>query len=283
MVRRVRWWPWQRRPATETGDAGRGAPTRVTPPVLLAAVQAVQVDIRRLGSATVRAETQTQGLATRLDAMGAQIGAGLEQLTRQAGRIAEATDVAATERARVLTRFFDLGDALARAQAALEQPAPEETRVEPEVAAILLRQRGASAEAVGRIRAQFVRNLADFGCEPVAAPGIPFDPRVHRAIARVEHPGLAGRVAFVAREGWLLDGRLLRTADVVVAVEGAPGGTPDPGEEDPREAHRPPSAADATRMPGRGPGWPAATLARDSHPTVLESEAATVADRREPG
>lgn len=224
---RVPWWPWQRR---QSAGADPLLPRRVRPADLLLAVQTVQADVRRLGAAAVRAETQTQGLAARLDGIGTQVAAGLEQLTRQASRLANAQDVAATERKAVLTRFLDLGDALARARLALEEPLLEETGAVPGIAPLLQHQRAACADALDRLRAQFTRTVGDFGCEPVAVPGAPFDPRVHRAIARVVEPSLAGRVAMVAREGWLLDGRLLRVADVVVAMEGGPAGVGGPGE-----------------------------------------------------
>lgn len=210
MVRDMAWWPWRGR------SGGGEAEAMPTAREIVGAVQAVQADVRRLGAASVRAEG-------RLDGLSGQLAAGLEQLSRQVGNLAGAQEAAAQERARVLTRFFDLGDALARALGALEQEVA--APADPEaVAAPPAQPLAVLAETLGRLRAQFLRTVGEFGCEAVAAPGDPFDPRVHRAVARVERAEGVGRVALVARDGWRLDGRLLRAADVVVTVAPTPGG-----------------------------------------------------------
>ncbi len=67
---------------------------------------------------------------------------------------------------------------------------------------------------------QFLSELRKFGLERIGAEGEIFDPNLHEAIAQVEREGMpAGTVLSEARKGYLLNGRLLRPAQVVVAQE----------------------------------------------------------------
>jgi molecular chaperone GrpE len=77
---------------------------------------------------------------------------------------------------------------------------------------------------------QFLSELRKFGLEQLPAHGGAFDPSRHEAIASVPFSGQpGGTILAEARKGYLLHGRLLRPAQVTVAV--APkedGGGDDP-------------------------------------------------------
>jgi molecular chaperone GrpE len=63
------------------------------------------------------------------------------------------------------------------------------------------------------------RTLEKYGVERIEALGMPFDPDLHEAVAVVPHPTLApGTVMRVEQPGYLLDGRLLRPALVMVTA-----------------------------------------------------------------
>jgi molecular chaperone GrpE len=65
--------------------------------------------------------------------------------------------------------------------------------------------------------ARFDRLLADRGVVPLHLVGKPLDPKLARAVATVEDAGRAGgTVVEDIRPGFLWNGNLLRTADVVV-------------------------------------------------------------------
>lgn len=75
---------------------------------------------------------------------------------------------------------------------------------------------------------QVLGELRKFGLEQVSAVGEPFDPNLHEAIAKVAWEGKSeGTVLAESRKGYLLNGRLLRPAQVTVAQEAPetePGG-----------------------------------------------------------
>jgi molecular chaperone GrpE len=72
--------------------------------------------------------------------------------------------------------------------------------------------------------------LRKFGLEQLAAEGEPFDPALHEAIARARREGSPeGTVLAEARKGYVLHGRLLRPAQVLVAAE--PSGDETAGSE----------------------------------------------------
>ena len=81
---------------------------------------------------------------------------------------------------------------------------------------------------------QFLGELRKFGLEQISAEGETFDPERHEAIATVPWKGLPeGTVLAEARKGYVLNGRLLRPAQVTV-VSAAPGdgpAEPSPGAE----------------------------------------------------
>jgi molecular chaperone GrpE len=83
-------------------------------------------------------------------------------------------------------------------------------------------QEGASAAAllsgVRMTYDQFLLELRKFGLEQLPAQGGTFDPALHEAIASVPASGKpGGTILAEARKGYLLNGRLLRPAQVTVA------------------------------------------------------------------
>lgn len=73
---------------------------------------------------------------------------------------------------------------------------------------------------------QILGELRKFGLEQISAVGEPFDPNRHEAIARVAWEGKPeGTVLAESRKGYLLNGRLLRPAQVTV-VQGGPEAEP---------------------------------------------------------
>ncbi len=75
---------------------------------------------------------------------------------------------------------------------------------------------------------QFLAELKKFGLERIDAQGEAFDPTRHEAIAQMAWEGKAeGTVLSEARKGYLLNGRLLRPAQVIVAQ--APPGASERG------------------------------------------------------
>ena len=72
---------------------------------------------------------------------------------------------------------------------------------------------------------QILGELRKFGLVQISSVGEPFDPNLHEAIARVAWKGKSeGTVLAESRKGYLLNGRLLRPAQVSVAQ-----GTPEAG------------------------------------------------------
>ncbi len=223
-IRLSEWWPGaraRRRPGAMRDGGGvgvaaflarwfgiRGRQAEVQPQEdpLGDALAALQADVRRLGAIAVRGEAQARQLGERVDAMGSGLAAGLDRLARQHAMGAELQNRLTQERVRLIGGFLEFADALTRAQRLLPFGGDEATR-----------------DALVRLGAHFGRVLRDAGVETVPGEGAPFDPRVHRAVGRVVRPELAGRVSAVDRDGYVLDGRLLRLADVVVGVAAGPG------------------------------------------------------------
>lgn len=78
---------------------------------------------------------------------------------------------------------------------------------------------------------QALAELRKFGLEPISAVGGLFDPNLHEAIARVPWEGKPeGTILGESRKGYLLNGRLLRPAQVTVS-HGMPEGEP-PGRKE---------------------------------------------------
>jgi molecular chaperone GrpE len=76
----------------------------------------------------------------------------------------------------------------------------------------------------------FKQKLERYEVRPFEATGQPFDPRVHEAISRVEHPEIpSGSVAAELQKGYRVGERLLRPAMVSVS-SGAKSTTPSSSE-----------------------------------------------------
>ncbi len=74
------------------------------------------------------------------------------------------------------------------------------------------------ADGVALTRRRMEDALARLGATPISALQEPFDPHLHRAVeVRATHAEPAGTVVEVLRRGFLIHGRVLRYADVVVA------------------------------------------------------------------
>jgi len=79
---------------------------------------------------------------------------------------------------------------------------------------------------------QFQAELRKFGLERIEAEGQAFDPVLHEAIASVPWGGKPeGTVLAEARKGYLLNGRLLRPAQVTVAAAPPDDGTGVPAAD----------------------------------------------------
>ena len=64
-----------------------------------------------------------------------------------------------------------------------------------------------------------VKTLADHGATPLDAVGEPFDANFHEALAQLPSPDVEeGVVMNEVKRGWLLHGKLLRAAQVVVSA-----------------------------------------------------------------
>jgi molecular chaperone GrpE len=76
---------------------------------------------------------------------------------------------------------------------------------------------------------QILGELRKFGLEQISAVGEPFDPNLHEAIAKVAWEGKSeGTVLAESRKGYLLNGRLIRPAQVTVG-QGVPETEPSGG------------------------------------------------------
>jgi molecular chaperone GrpE len=69
-------------------------------------------------------------------------------------------------------------------------------------------------EGVRMVERKFRGVLEASGVQPIVAQGEPFDPAQHEAISYA--PGPEGRVVVVVREGYMVDGRVIRPAGVIV-------------------------------------------------------------------
>lgn len=64
-----------------------------------------------------------------------------------------------------------------------------------------------------------LKTLADHGASPLDSVGEPFDANFHEALAQLPSPDVAeGLVMNEVKRGWLLHGKLLRAAQVVVSA-----------------------------------------------------------------
>jgi molecular chaperone GrpE len=80
------------------------------------------------------------------------------------------------------------------------------------------------AQGVALVRAMFLDGLRRHGVTPIPAHGRPFDPFLHHAVARTTAPGRRpNTIVRVLKQGYRIHDRVLRPAEVVVAVSGGEG------------------------------------------------------------
>jgi len=90
----------------------------------------------------------------------------------------------------------------------------------------------------------FLKALADHGATPIDSVGEPFDANYHEALAQLPSPDVEeGIVMNEVKRGWLLHGKLLRAAQVVVS-SGAPEKPAEAPEEKPAEKPEEKTAAE---------------------------------------
>ena len=70
---------------------------------------------------------------------------------------------------------------------------------------------------VAIVKKQFLDTLARHGLTPVESLGKDFDPNVHEAMAQEESDQGANKIIRVFEQGYMLNGRLLRAAKVIVS------------------------------------------------------------------
>ena len=86
-------------------------------------------------------------------------------------------------------------------------------------------------EGIALVQRNLVSVLQSERVTKIQSAGAPFDPNHHEALAYQETPDLPdGAIAIVMREGYRLDDRLLRPAQVIVAK--APSDNPPPTDPD---------------------------------------------------
>jgi molecular chaperone GrpE len=117
--------------------------------------------------------------------------------------------VAERGRAEVITRLLDVLDDLRRSREAAEQAAAD--------------QNGgplydALKEGVDLVYRKFEDTLASFGVKAIDAVGHPFDEQYHEALMQKEAPDAeSGTVVAEIQKGYVMSGRVLRHARVIVA------------------------------------------------------------------
>lgn len=82
------------------------------------------------------------------------------------------------------------------------------------------------------LEARLDQTLAGLGATPLAQPGMRFDGRAHHAALGSHHDTRAGTLLSVLRQGYLLDGKVVRLAEVHVSLgpDGAAAAAP-PGAD----------------------------------------------------
>lgn len=126
--------------------------------------------------------------------------------------------------------FLPILDDLGRAAGEVKRVTPADGDGGPDDASRALLAMG---EGVRLVLRRFEETLARQGLVEIGALGQPFDPRVHEALQRVPAaPGQEdGEVVEVYLRGYLLDGRVVRPAQVIVA-DGPPPPAPSDDEPD---------------------------------------------------
>jgi molecular chaperone GrpE len=211
------------------GGASNGAAANADAPTNAAADAAgpsPTADAARVDAAPATAPELTEATPEeRLAALAAErdelkdrmlrIAAEFENWKKRARK--EQTDAVSEARERVLKDMLEVVDYLERA---VGMQAPGNGAVDG--AAVL--------KGVDLVLRLLKQKLERYEVRPFEAAGQPFDPRVHEAISRVEHPEIpAGSVAAELQKGYRVGERLLRPAMVSVSSGGKPTTTPSEG------------------------------------------------------
>jgi molecular chaperone GrpE len=117
--------------------------------------------------------------------------------------IKEKIDLSKTASAEVITSLLPVIDDLERAYAAIETTEGAHS---------------ATKDGIGLILNKMLNTLTQSGLEPMKALGEVFDTDFHEAITNipVEDPGMKGKNVDVVLKGYLLNGKVIRFAKVVV-------------------------------------------------------------------
>ncbi len=174
-------------------------------------------------------ETAIREIRDALDRAEREAAAAKDLARRAQADLANVQRRARTERQAVRSRllgeigsgFLAVLDDLERAVAEVERHATDSADAASD----------AVATGVRLVLRRFEETLGQHGFTEVKALGESFDPAVHEAAqqAPLESGQQDGEVIAVFRRGYLLEGRLVRPATVVVAVE-PPSGAPAPDE-----------------------------------------------------
>ncbi len=177
--------------AETVGDAGAGAQHAAATETLQADLEALQAALAAAKDQTMRAKAETQNIRRRaeLDVEKAHKFA-LEKFTSELLPVVDSLERAI--------------DSARSAEASAEAGA--------EAGAEAIRQ------GVELTLSMFVAALKKFNVEPVDPQGEPFDPQHHQAMSMVENAEVEpNTVLHVMQKGYLLNGRLVRPAMVMVS------------------------------------------------------------------
>src|SRR3954471_5963917 len=198
----------------ETADSGAGANPASDPSYPVAAAGAAAPELpaatpeERLAALTAERDDMKDRML--------RIAAEFENWKKRARK--EQTDSSNEARERVLKDMLEVIDNLERAVAM--QSGGNGTVDGPAV-----------LKGVDLVLRLFKQKLERYEVRPFEATGQPFDPRVHEAISRVEHPEIpSGAVAVELQKGYRVGERLLRPALVSVSAgNGKPAAPPSEG------------------------------------------------------
>ena len=127
------------------------------------------------------------------------------------------SDIAKFAISKFSGEILAVGDNLQRAIAAVPPGAAE---TDPALKSLI--------DGVAMTEREFLNVLERNGVKRIDAEGEPFDPHKHQAMTEVHDPNVvAGTVVQVFQPGYIIEGRILRPAMVVVAKGGAKRATVD--------------------------------------------------------
>jgi molecular chaperone GrpE len=218
----------------EAGPATEAIAVRPPPDLdaLTAALASLEKQISRAGreqfKASTLAEAQRDQLQVVLEALRTAEAARDDELTALREQGNTIASQARQETARAILPAVDgLEGALRTGKHLLAAPAPPAARrpwwrralSTPVPEDVLRGDLRAWLIGLEFVHERLLSVLAAEDIVPIAALGLPFDPRIHLAV-EVSRPGSAapdGTITAVIRQGYLIGGRVLRPAEVAVA------------------------------------------------------------------